>query len=252
MAQITDEQLDLLEKLVDDYWSDDGGAKEDFFFTTTFQAGTMIRLADQTEEVAFGDLEELARFGLVALSLNNSGRREGTLRPTGDGKAKIEERRQIAEVAKPDRALSTGGPGVGWEATQPILQTIVELYDQADPGEDVSQMDVCKRLVKPEGDPGVSRAFEVLERSGYVEKRWEIDNVPGPLTVAPTEKALQMASDWPTSGAVALEKLLAILDQRIADTPDEEEKGKLRAFRDSVVDVGENIAAEVLVKLMMG
>lgn len=89
-------------------------------------------------------------------------------------------------------------------------------------------------------------------READVESRWEIDQVPGPLTVAPTEKALQLLAGWPTSGAAAVEKLLSVIDSQIASAPDEERKGKLRSFRDSVVDMGESVAAEVLVKLLMG
>jgi hypothetical protein len=42
------------------------------------------------------------------------------------------------------------------------------------------------------------------------------------------------------------------LDERIEQAPDEAEKGKLRRLRDSVVDIGESVTAEVLVKLMTG
>jgi hypothetical protein len=80
----------------------------------------------------------------------------------------------------------------------------------------------------------------------------DIDSLPGPLTVAPTEKALQLLAGWPTSGEAAFQKLLSIVDDRIAEAPDVQEKGRLRTLRDSLVEIGEGVAAEMLVKLMTG
>ena len=204
---------------------------------------------DDDPALDLGDLEELFSFGLV--SIDYGGQKSGNTRPTAEGERVVEEQRHIAEITKSDRAISGGGPGVGWEATLPVLEAIVRLYDQASAGEDVSQMDVGRQLGREEGDPGVSRAFEVLERNGYVEGGMSIDQLPGPLTVAPTEKTLQLLAGWPTSGEAAVERLLAVLDERIKAAPDEQQKGKLRALRDSLVDVGEGVAAEVMVKLLM-
>lgn len=250
MAHMTTEQLALLEKLVDGYWSNsEGEAKEDFYFGASMGQGPTIEHRSLEEEaLEVGDLEELAALGLVSVNWEND--LSGRVRPTAEGKHVIEEQRRIADIAKADRAISGGGPGIGWEATLPVLEAIVRLYDEADAGEDISQMQVSQKLGRDDGDSGVSRAFEVLQRNRYVEGRTEIDGLPGPLTVAPTEKALQLLAGWPTSGEAALQKLLSILDTRIEAAPDEERKGKLRALRNSLVDIGEGVAAEVLVKLM--
>jgi len=255
LARITGEQFQLLEKAVDAYWSnEDGQQKHDFHFSTGMGAGTGLQhpaLGDEETPVDVGDVEELANLGL--LNVNWRGDLNGSFRPTAEGKGVVEEQRRIREVVKADRALSGGGgAGIGWEQTLPVLQAIVELYDEAGPGEDVSQPQACQRLERNENDAGVSRAFEVLETSGYVSGGMEIDSLPGPLTVAPTEKALQLLAGWPASGDAAAQKLLSILEERIEQAPDEKEKGKLRALRDSFVDIGEGVAAEVLVKLMTG
>jgi len=134
----------------------------------------------------------------------------------------------------------------------PVLETVVALYDQADAGDDVSQMQVNQRLGREDGDSNTSRAFEVLERGGYVQGTASIDPLPGALTVVPTEKALKLLAGWPADGEVALERLIAALQTQIDSTTDEEEKGKLRRVLDAVQGVGENVAAEVLTKVMMG
>jgi hypothetical protein len=129
---------------------------------------------------------------------------------------------------------------------------VVHLYDQADAGQDVSQTQVNQRLEREDGDPDTSRAFEVLERGGYVQGTASIDGLPGALTVVPTERALQLLAGWPADGEVALARLIATLQTQIDATSDEEEKGKLRRVLDAVQGVGENVAAEVLTKVMMG
>jgi hypothetical protein len=255
LGLITEEQLELLEGLVDAYWGDGKGAKEEFVFSSTWQGGTSIHQfqVNGRESVAYGDIEELAAQGFISMTHSDSASRSGTLRPTAAGQTEVEKQRRVAEITRADLAISAGGPGVGWEATLPVLETVMDLYDQASAGEDVSQMQVAKQLGREEGDSGVSRAFEVLERNGYVVAGgMNIDSIPGPLTVAPTEKAMQLLAGWPTSGEAAVEKLISILDERIDSTPDEEKKGKLRALRDSLIDVGEGIAAEVMVKVLTG
>lgn len=251
--RITEEQLRLLEKLVDAYWSElEGGTKEDFEFWASLGRDPTIEHRNLEEEpLDLGDMRELEAQGLVSIGWKNEFSGRG--RPTADGKSEVEKQRRIRQVVETDKAISGGcGPGVGWEDTLPILQTVVDLYNEAGPGEGVSQPQVCKRLGRNEGDSGVSRAFEVLERSGYLMGEMEIDSVPGPLTAAPTEKALQLLAGWPSSGDAAAAKLLSILDEQIAHASSEEEKGKLRKLRESVVDIGESITAEVLVKLLSG
>lgn len=254
MAPITEEQLDLLEIVVDAYWSNEvGQRKHDFQFSTGMRTGGGLQhpaLGDEERGVDVGDIEELENLGL--LNVNWRGDLDGSFRPSAEGKRVVEEQRRIRKVAEADKAISGGrGPGIGWEAALPILQAIVDLYDEGQAGEDVSQPQVCRRLGREDNDSGVSRAFEILERSGYVLGEMQIESLPGPLTVVPTEKALQLLAGWPTSGDAAAQKLLSILDERIEEAPDEE-KGKLQRLRDSVVDIGESITAEVLVKLMTG
>lgn len=257
MTRITGEQFELLEAIVDAYWTKlESGQKLDFmYFTEGGMRGTFIQhpsLDPNPRSVDYGDLEELESLGLVRLS--HSRDRSGSMVPTADAKHVVEEQRRLQEIARADAAISAGrsGSGISWDATLPVLEAVVDLYGKASAGEDVSQVAVNQRLEREENDSDTSRAFEVLERGGYVQGTASIDALPGALTVVPTEKALQLLANWPADGVVALERLVAALQARIESTSDEEEKGKLRRVLDGLQGVGENVAAEVLTKVMMG
>jgi hypothetical protein len=160
----------------------------------------------------------------------------------------------LEQIARADTAIGDGcgTSKIAWDVTLPVLQATVDLYAQADAGDDVSQMQVNQRLGREDGDSDTSRAFEVLERSGYLQGTASIEQLSGALTVVPTERALQLLAGWPADGAVAVERLLATLQARIEATSDEEERGKLRRVLDAVQGVGENITAEVLTNVMLG
>jgi hypothetical protein len=256
--KITHEQLDLLELIVDAYWarpSTTTGQKIDFLvFTEGGGRGSFIQhpgLETSPLSIDFGDLEELAQKGLVRLKGTRP--KSGGMLPTAEGKALVEERRQIASIVRADHAVSPGGgSGIGWEDTLPILEAVVDLYPDSPPGLGVSQGQVNQRLGREEGDPDTGRKFEMLEQAGYVTGHLETDQTPGPLMAAPTEKALKLLAGWPADGAIALERLLSVLQAQIDATSDEEEKGRLRRVLDAVQGVGQELAADVLAKVIMG
>lgn len=256
MAQMTKEQLELLETLVDAYWSQsEGQGKETFWFSGALgDAGVTMQhpaLVEEERPLDVGDLGELEALGLVAVDWRSEV--EGHARPTADGKREVQEQRRMEGAIRTDASVtSNGGSGIGWNDTLPVLKAVVDLYPDAPPGFGVSQDQVNEHLGRPKNDRDTSRKFEMLQRAGYVDGLLETDQTPGPLMAVPTEKALSLLAGWPTSGAAAVEKLLSILDERIEAAPSEQQKGKLRALRDSVIDIGEGVAAEVLVKLMMG
>jgi hypothetical protein len=249
--RITQDQHNLLCQIVDGY----AEVKEEFYFSTGMGIGTTMQHAgvEGRESVDHGDIEELANLGLVAVTPGNSPM-SGRLRPTADGIHHIGEARRLEAIRRADHAISPGSDAsrIAWDTTLPVLQAVVDLYAQADAGEDVSQGQVNQRLERQDGDPDTSRAFEVLERSGYVQGTASIDQLPGALTVVPTERALQLLAGWPADGEVALARLISALQTQIAATIDEEEKGKVRRVLEAVQGVGENVAAEVLTKVITG
>lgn len=251
MTRITEDQHNLLCQIVDGY----AEVKEEFYFSTAMGVGTTMQHAgvEGRESVDHGDIEELWKLGLIDVT-PSSVAMSGRLRPTAEGTHHVGEARRLESIARSDNAISSGSEGsrVAWDATLPVLEAVVELYDRADAGEDVSQTQVNGHLGREDGDSDTSRSFEVLERGGYVHGTASIDQLAGALTVVPTEKALKLLAGWPADGEVALERLVAALQAKIELTSDEEEKGKLRQVLDAVQGIGENVAAEVLTNVMMG
>jgi hypothetical protein len=247
--RITEDQRDLLSQIVDGY----AEVKEEFYFSTGMGIGTTMQQArvKGRESVDHGDIEELRSFGLIDLTPGTSPM-SGRFRPTAEGIHFINEQRRLDAIAKADQATGSGGLGVSWEATLPVLQAVVDLYNEASAGQDVSQVHVNQRLGREEKDPDTSRAFEVLERAGYLEGKAGVWQLPGSLLVAPTEKTLQLLAGWPASGAVVYERLIGGLKAQIDATADEEEKGRLKRALDAMQGIGEGVAVEVLTKVMMG
>jgi hypothetical protein len=249
--RITEDQHNLLCQIVDGY----AEVKEEFYFSTGMGVGTTMQHAgvEGRESVDHGDIEELWNLGLIAVT-PGSAAMSGRLRPTAEGVHHVEEARRLEGIVRADNAISSGSGGsrIAWDVTLPVLEAVVALYGQADAGEDVSQMQVNQRLEREDGNPDTSRAFEVLEQSGYLHGTASIDQLPGALTVIPTERALQLLAGWPADGEVALARLIGALQTKIDSTEDEEEKGQIRRVLDAVQGVGENVAAEVLTKVLMG
>lgn len=256
MAYITGDQFELLEAIVDAYGHIVDGQKSEFmYYTEGAMAGTSIQhpgLEGDTRRVGYPDLEELEALGLIRMS--HGGTRSGSMTPTADGIHVVEEERRLRRIAHSDEALSStgGGSGVEWETVLPVLQAVYDLYSESPAGEDVTQPQVNSRLQREEADPATSRAFEVLSESGYVRDINEIDAIPGPLTVIPTERTLQLLGGWPADGDVARERLVAILQARIEETTDPEEKSRLQGLLSSAQSVGEKVMAEVLTRVLMG
>jgi hypothetical protein len=70
-----------------------------------------------------------------------------------------------------------------------------------------------------------------------------------PQLIRLTREGRQEAERWPKAGALSsaqAEMLLAALDERIAETPDSDEKRRLQRLRDSAGQVGVDVLAGVM------
>jgi hypothetical protein len=155
VPRLTEEQNQLLEKLVDGYWSGRGArGKEDFYFGASMGLGTTLthRSLDEDEvRVDVGDIEELERFDFVIVNWRAD--LAGNLKPTGDGKVEVEQRRRAQAIAKADNALSGGGPGVRWVDTLPVLEAIVALTKRSVPVRKFHKWRSLRRWVGMKGTP---------------------------------------------------------------------------------------------------
>jgi hypothetical protein len=67
------------------------------------------------------------------------------------------------------------------------------------------------------------------------------------LSIRLDERGRRAAGLWPAGDQVARE-LLSVLDERIADAGDDEERGRWRKLRDSAAAVGQGVLSGVLVE----
>jgi hypothetical protein len=260
MAKITTEQMELLEDIVEAYWTPHEMGKDTFtIYTAGGMAGTTIghrsfqpgpNMNEDNERRADpGDIEELANNFLI--NLDGIGRK-GSFHPTAEGKAVVDEHRERTRVETADAQQSAdGGSGIGWDATFPVLKAVVDLFPSADPGLGVPQGQINTRLEREQDDPDTGVKLEMLVDAGYITGMMETDQSPGPLMAKPSEKALKLLAGWPADETVAAERLLTSLERQIASA-DPEENVKLRAARDALGQLEPDAMARVMRKVMMG
>jgi hypothetical protein len=152
---------------------------------------------------------------------------------------------RLKAAAEPDAGAAHG---VDWDdVVLPVLQAVGRAYPQRRPGLGVSLQMVNAELGKDEGDVSTAQILDELVRMDYLEETITTDNLPGPAWCRLREKGLQVTAGWPSaSGEVALARLLAIVDERIADAVDEEERSKWERFRDGVLGVGRDVMVGVM------
>ncbi|MCZ7589204.1 MAG: hypothetical protein M5U27_10210 [Gaiella sp.] len=86
-----------------------------------------------------------------------------------------------------------------------------------------------------------------LVRTGYLEETASTDQLPGPLWCRLAEKGLQVTAGWPSSsGQLAYERLIALLDQRIAEATDDDERSRWERVRDGVLGIGRDVFVGVI------
>jgi hypothetical protein len=134
-----------------------------------------------------------------------------------------------------------------WDEARPILEAAYRLMDEDDE-EGTSAEAVVAILGRSPGDARTTRILARLYEVGYITGP-TIDDSPVPISINPTEKGLQEVAGWPSpnSGGREVELLLALLDERISDeSRNEDERGRLRRFREAAAGVGRDVGSEVL------
>jgi hypothetical protein len=93
----------------------------------------------------------------------------------------------------------------------------------------------------------VALTFGEPVRAGYLEETLGADQATGPLSSRLTEKGLQVTAGWPSaSGEVALDRLLTVIEERIAASTSAEERSKWERPRDGVLGIGRDVFVHVL------
>lgn len=251
-VRLAKDQAELLLACAEAYASphERTGQKESIIFFTT-NAGTLIQhhgLDDRTRRVSMGDLEELSGHGLI--DINYRSQTQGNFRVTGAGFEAVEQiKRQEDALAEPAVVPDEGKRmGLQWQSeVLPVLRTVNELYPSVPSDRGVTQEQINEKLGRDKRDPHTGLVLRKLEEAGYVEGKMRVDEVEGPWSCGPAAKALELLAGWPTErGDAALAQLIAALERKIEETPDEVEKGKLRQVLTSVREVGQGVMVGVL------
>lgn len=135
---------------------------------------------------------------------------------------------------------------VEWSEVEPVLQATYQLLNDR---EEISQEEACAAVRRPPGDEKTIRALALLYEDGLIGG-FTIEQSDAPISITATPKGLRQTSGWPTGddrGAQQLEALLRVLDERIdSEETSDDDKGRLRRVRESVGDLGRDLAVGVL------
>lgn len=131
-----------------------------------------------------------------------------------------------------------------------ILEHVVQAWEDDEYAE---VPDIAEALDLDYGQ--VVRVVDVLRKDDYITGIGVAQN-PGLLHIEPTSKARRAVDQWPTPGAELYDRLLEVLDERIAAEPDAAKRGRLASFRRGAAEMGRDtlssVLADVLVRIGSG
>jgi DNA-binding MarR family transcriptional regulator len=125
-----------------------------------------------------------------------------------------------------------------------ILNHVVQAWED---GEYAAVADIAEALDLDYDQ--VVRVVDVLRKDDYLTGVGVAED-PYLLHIEPTAKARRAVDQWPMPGAEMYDRLLALLDERIAAETDEPTRTRFQTFRDGAADVGRSALGGILVELM--
>lgn len=168
--------------------------------------------------------------------------------------------RRVESLATPDRDAERREvdteprqrgtvPSVRWETIHPVLVAAYRLFEARDV---VSGMEIVDALTQDADPTQAPRAIQHLHLNGYLAAEFELASSL-PFAVGPTEKGLQLMSEWPsTSTSQAFDRLLSDLASRIAAAPSRHDRRHLTRLRDAFIAVGRDVGIEIISKTITG
>jgi hypothetical protein len=133
-----------------------------------------------------------------------------------------------------------------WSEVLPVLQAISRLSGPSN--DDVEGEDLARELGRDANDMWLYNLLTRDLKDVYVTMILTGGMSP-PSMMRLTIEGRQHVERWPSPGAVSnaqAELLLAALDARIAETTDEDERGRLGRLRDSAGSVGVDVLSGVI------
>jgi hypothetical protein len=247
---LTDDQQELLRRLGSAYsHRDEDGSKQPFILVAAMGGGPWLQhqgLRDGSSTADVGDLDELERKGLIAF-LSRRNAYDGDLRLTAEGERHAETlervRRGVPQGAAP--------MSMDWEESLPVLRAALGAWEKAGaPQEGVHPEEIASELGREPQDPHLGAALRQLEVAGYLSSGLAYQQV---RYLVPAPRTHELLSGWPGQTPELLyQRLLEILDGRIADATTPEERTRLEMARDRFIDLGQTVAGGVLTALATG
>ena len=212
---------------------------------------------DGTLQVARQEIEELHAAGFIRVDVRKtrmpaSGEvkaythEKWLIDVTPDGAARVD---LLERAAGDERAEDhIAGPELEWATNVlPVLQAARQAAEAAPVDTGASQDAVNEPLGREAGDEVTARVLHELEQADYIRETLEIGQGVGPARFVLTEKALQVVAGWPGGGAdAAYERLVALLEERIAAAATPEERSRWERARDAVLSIGRDVLVELL------
>ena len=113
-----------------------------------------------------------------------------------------------------------------------------------------SRHEVNDVLGRSESDPATERAIRDLGHAGYLRGESDVRQIVGRIDFELTEKGLQIVAGWPSPDSTADAFLAAIAARMDAASPDEQDR--LERLRDSALDVGRGVLADLIAGTIRG
>jgi hypothetical protein len=171
---------------------------------------------------------------------------------------RYERDRQRAQLSPQGTADNDEGSPYNWDTNvSPVLRAIGRVVGRMEINASSMAFGAPTEAVNAElgrqaSDLRTALALKTLHDGGYIRGEFEGGTL-GPEYSLPLEKGLQIINGWPAQDReMAYEKLLAVLDERVASSTNEEEKTRWRELRDRATDVGQSLMTEVLAKIITG
>lgn len=139
------------------------------------------------------------------------------------------------------------GP-LDWDTeARPVLDAVYRAYGPEPSDMGVTQEAINAELGREPRDRRTDYVLRELEQTNWIVETMGTDQTMGPLYCKVSEKGLQLVAGWPTTTAeAAVEKLLALVDLRITEASDPEERSKWQRIRDGLLGVGREALVRIL------
>lgn len=136
-----------------------------------------------------------------------------------------------------------------WERRDlPILKQVVEAFNRGELVKD------ARRLAELTGldQADALRGLEALHQAGYIDgiDASTMQDRFALLDIRPLERARRATGDWPAENAY--DQLIELLERRIAETDDPDQRTKLIKLRDGVLAAGRDLITSVMAAVISG